>query len=188
MAGKGKAAVKLPSGGANRDEDRELVPVEVKIAVRSGRDGSVTRQMGVQCMRVASAAAIFAILSTEEQAAAERIYGAHSVLLRGIGHQSSMPAPSPWESPLDPPTGGNPVEAQAALVADYLDWQRACRDQRLGVEAGVAMSIIIDGASLRQVERQLRVRNGRASEMLHEALAIYCKLKGWAVPAKESAA
>lgn len=68
--------------------------------------------------------------------------------------------------------------AQIARRRRYRDWARAPTMRVAGAYL-VAIEVLVDGWGLRALERERGWRNGRAAELLLDALRGYAQLAGW---------
>ena len=76
--------------------------------------------------------------------------------------------------------GGVEMATSAAIARRkrYRRWAEALA-ARLPDAVAIAIDVVVDGRSLRQVDTERRWRNGRASDLLIEALQAYAELAGW---------
>jgi len=81
-------------------------------------------------------------------------------------------------------TFGGVETVTAASIARrkrYRRWTGALA-ARLPDAVAIAIDVVVDGRSLRQVDAERRWRNGRAGDLLIEALQAYAQLAGWETP------
>lgn len=62
-------------------------------------------------------------------------------------------------------------------VSSYIEWAERCLREK--ISHAMAVDILAFGHSCRAVDRDRRLRAGTARRNLIEALALYCRLKGW---------
>ena len=112
-------------------------------------------------------------LGPGQQEAAIRIEQACHLVSQGLGFRTSAPH-------LERISGGtaqNTSEYHDHLTRIYLEWARACQQQKFSHAAG--LDILVFGKSCRTVDQARARRKGWARQNLDEILNLYCKMKGW---------
>lgn len=117
-------------------------------------------------------ARLWETLPLPQQDAALEIERAYTLMTRPLGYRLSNPA----GLRVDGMTAA-PVEWIAQVQKGYVDWARDCH--KAGLLHAAVLDILIFGQSCRQVDRARRMRNGWARDNLGEALALWCRRRGW---------
>lgn len=111
-------------------------------------------------------------LTLSQQEALFNIESAWRVITSGIGMRVFNPMRV--DGRRGPEEG---LSKEERLLVRYFDWGRAVQEKRLS--HAMAIAVIAEGLSLREVDKLYRCRRGTAAGNLKKCLDAYCEVVGW---------
>lgn len=119
---------------------------------------------------------LFESLNQNQQNAMCDIEAGYMLAVSGLGMRIMDPAR------MMAPSGRSTSDNGAGKVSDYFAWGREVQRRRLS--HAMAMAMIAEGLTSRQVDAAYRQRKGTAMMNLRAVLDVFCVLRGWPITPK----
>lgn len=136
------------------------------LIIEEVRNGKRTIPLRV---RVASDAKLRNSLTSDQEIAYDAIARAYNIIVSGLGLRATDYSAATGK-------GLAGVERGAELMVEYWEWRDTCKQRY--ISAKMAVEVIVDGKSLRQVEIDHKMIEGTAKSNLLKALGVWCSLVG----------
>jgi hypothetical protein len=113
-------------------------------------------------------------LTPAQQDAAAEIARACETMSRGLGFSQSD-----WQRVPGARGASNIGTLHGRLIRGYVEWSRLCQKEK--ISHAMIVDVLVFGLSLRQSDRERRVKKGFSRSNLLAGLRVYCQMRGWPV-------